>query len=286
MRMTGSRRSVILGTMADESCAAVLERDGVAWLRGVIDDARLAAMRARVWRVLATRGIEREDRATWRSGGALPLVEMEGALRPGPGTDELLWEIGRDAAFAELGPMVERAIAAALGASTWTSVDAPSGGLAAPNLPVTSAQRWRVPHAAWHVDEPTVRGQEHAWGLLGFVCLDEVVAGGGATVAIGGSHRRLRALADELAPAHGVLTTDAALAALAQRDPWFAALVAEPSDGRDVMIGRGHAGGLRVRELTGAAGDVVLMDPRCLHTVSANVADRARLTMRMVVARS
>lgn len=272
--------------MADESSAAILQRDGVVRLRGVIDGAQLAAMRARLWRVLATRGIEREDRATWRAGGALPLVELAGALRPGPGTDELLWEIGRDEAFAELGPTVERAVAAALGAATWVSVDAPSGGLAAPNFPVASAQGWWVPHAAWHVDEPTVRGQSHAWGLLGFVCLDEVVAGGGATVAIAGSHRRLSALAEELAPAHGLLTTDAALGALVREDGWFAALMAEPSATRDALVAREHDGGLRVMELTGAAGDVVLMDPRCLHTVSANVSDRARLTMRMVFARS
>lgn len=274
--------------MADESSAAILQRDGVVRLRGVIDGAQLATMRARLWRVLATRGIEREDRATWRAGGALPLVELAGALRPGPGTDELLWEIGRDEAFAALGPTVERAVAAALGAATWISVDAPSGGLAAPNFPTspTGAAGWRVPHAAWHVDEPTVRGQRDAWGLLAFVCLEDVVAGGGATVAIAGSHRRLRTLADELAPAHGVLTTDEALAALVQRDAWFAALMTEPSEARDAIVAREHDGGLRVMELTGAAGDVVLMDPRCLHTVSANVSDRARLTMRMVFARS
>ncbi len=272
--------------MADESSASILQRDGVVRLRGVIDGAQLAAMRARVWRVLATRGIERENRATWRADGALPLVELAGALRPGPGTDELLWEIGRDEAFAALGPTVERAIAAALGAGTWVSVDAPSGGLAAPNLPLASAQGWRVPHEAWHVDEPTVRGQAEAWGLLAFVCLEAVVAGGGATVAIAGSHRRLRALAEGLVPAHGLLTTDAALAALVQRDAWFAALMTEPSEARDAVVARERDGGLRVMELTGSAGDVVLMDPRCLHTVSANVSDRARLTMRMVFARS
>lgn len=264
-----------------------LARDGVMRLRGVIDAAALAAMRARVWRVLATRGIDRDDRATWRAGGALPLVEMAGALRPGAGTDDVLWEIGRDAVFAALGPTVERAIATALDAHTmWTSVDAPSGGLAAPNLPGPEGARWRVPHAAWHVDEPTMRGQAHAWGLLAFVCLDDVSAGGGATVAIAGSHRRLLALADELAPAHGVLTTDEALRALVPRDPWFAALVTDALDGREATLARPHDDGLRVVELTGAAGDVVLMDPRCLHTVSANVSDRARLTMRMVFARS
>lgn len=272
--------------MAHESSAAILERDGVVRLRGVISPAMIEAMRARVWRVLATRGVEREQRATWCAGGALPLVELAGALRSGPGTDELLWEIGRDEVFAELGATVERAIAAALGVATWVSVDAPSGGLAAPNLPLARAQGWRVPHAAWHVDEPTMRGQRDAWGLLAFVCLDDVVAGGGATVAIAGSHRRLLALADELEPAHGVLTTDAALAALAQRDAWFAALMAEPSEARDAMVAREHDEGLRVMELTGAAGDVVLMDPRCLHTVAANVSARARLTMRMVFARS
>ncbi len=42
---------------------------------------------------------------------------------------------------------------------------------------------------------------------------------------------------------------------------------------------------LRVVELTGAAGDVVLMDPRCLHTVSANVGRRGRLQMRLTCRR-
>ncbi|MBK9035199.1 MAG: hypothetical protein IPL61_28735 [Myxococcales bacterium] len=42
---------------------------------------------------------------------------------------------------------------------------------------------------------------------------------------------------------------------------------------------------LRGVELIGAAGDLVLMDPRLLHTVSANGLTRARLTMRLVRAR-
>lgn len=262
--MTAAGRSVIVDRM-DERDA--IERDGVVRLRGVVD---VAAMRARVRGAI----------------DALPLVELAGALRPGPGTDAALWELGRDEVFTALGPTVEQAIATALGAR-WSSVDAPSGGLAAPNLPCRGeGARWRVPHAAWHVDEPTMRGQARAWGLLAFVCLDDVVAGGGATVAIAGSHRRLLALADELAPAHGVLTTDAALAALTRDDAWWTALVTESVDGRDVLLARSHDDGLRVVELTGAAGDVVLMDPRCLHTVSANVSDRARLTMRLVFARS
>ena len=43
---------------------------------------------------------------------------------------------------------------------------------------------------------------------------------------------------------------------------------------------------LRLVELTGRPGDIVFMDPRCLHTVSANASDRPRLTMRMTCSRA
>ena len=175
----------------------------------------------------------------------MPFVEMLGARRPGPGTEAALWEIGRAPVFAPLAGAVERAIERGLGAADYAPV---SGGLAAPNLPLPGAA-WTVPREAWHVDEPAARGEPRAWALLGFVLLDVVEPGGGATVMVAGSHRRLV----ELAP-----VADPALALAGE--PW------------------------RVVELTGDAGDVVLMDPRCLHTVSANVR-RPRLQMRVTCGR-
>jgi len=184
----------------------------------------------------------------------LAFVELAGALRPAPGSDAALWAIGREAAFAPLRAALAGAIARVFGAGAWTQVEE-GGGLAMPNLPCPGAA-WSVCEPAWHVDEPT-HATAPSNALLGFALLDLVEPGGGATVAIAGSPRRLVSLAASLgAP----VTTDAALA-VAREEP------------------------RRLIELGGPPGDIVLMDPRCLHTISANISPRPRLAMRMTCAR-
>ena len=264
------------------------EREGLVRVRGVVGTDAVAAMRDVVWAALEERGVRRAERATWAAGEL--LVELAGALRPGPGSEALLWAIGRARVFAALPEALARAADEVFGRGVWEPVADQHGGLAAPNFPI--AGRWRAPHAAWHVDEPTAAGRGEPWGLLGFVFLDAVAPGGGATVAVAGSPRRLGRLADARAAAgllpSGLLTTPDALAALAA-EPWFAALF---EDGEGEARRRALDGGcvsdgvaLRIVELTGEPGDVVFMDPRALHTVSANVSERARLTMRMVCSR-
>ncbi|MBL8619787.1 MAG: phytanoyl-CoA dioxygenase family protein [Myxococcales bacterium] len=265
--------------------AAGFAAAGVARVRGAIAPADLAAMRAAVWATLGRYGIRADAPATWVAGGALPLVEIAGALRPGDVGP--MWAIGEAPACAALRPALAAAVDAVFGPGAWSPADE-HGGQAMPNLPVAGAP-WEVPHAAWHVDEPTVAGQARAWGLLGFACLDDVAPGGGATVAVAGSHRALARLADARGPG-AVVTTDDGLAALIAADPWLAALVAPgPAVARRAAYldaDHDHAGvALRVVELTGRAGDLLLMDPRLLHTVSANRAARPRLVMRLTCSR-
>jgi hypothetical protein len=256
----------------------VFERDGVVRVPGVLGRDEVAGMREALLATLAAHRIESER-----------LAEVAGARRPGTGTDAYLWDVGRQPAFVRLPAALGRAADAVFGAGVWAPMAGQHGGLAAPNFPLPGV--WSVPHEAWHVDEPTTARRASSWGLLGFAFLDEVEPCGGATVMIAGSHRRLLALAGELAtPAGGLLTTDVALPALAAAEPWFADLFrpGEPAERRRRFMDDGHVSrgiSLRVVELTGAPGDITLMDPRCLHTVSANVSGRARLTMRMVCAR-
>ncbi len=257
--------------MANLARRAAFEADGIVTVPGAVASTDAAAMGDCVRAMLA---------------GGLRLVELLGALRPGPGSDPLLWEVGRASAFAPLDAALQRAVDDVFGQGAWAPVEG-QGGLAAPNLPIAD-RAWNVPHTSWHVDEPTAADQASAWGLLGFAFLDDVEPGGGATVAIAGSQRRLRALAIELGKA--VLTTEDAVAALARREPWFADLFApgDPDDRRRRFMREGCLSGgvpLRLVELVGRAGDITLMDPRCLHTVSANVGRHARLTMRLTCAR-
>ncbi len=259
--------------------AAGFAATGLARVPAAIAPAEVAAIRAALWATLGAHGIRAEAPATWCAGGGLPLVEVAGALRPGDVGP--MWAVGRDPACAALGPALARAVDQVFGPGVWTPADE-HGGQAMPNLPLAGPP-WQVPDAAWHVDEPTVAGQAGAWGLLGFVCLDDVGPGGGATVAIAGSHRALLAVADARGPG-AVVTTDDGLAALAAAEPWFAALRAAPP--RELPRAHVHAGvPLEIVELTGRAGDLLLMDPRLLHTVSANRGDRPRLVMRLTACR-
>lgn len=267
------------------SARDAFDRDGLVHLPGALDAASVAAMRAALWSSLAPHAIT-PDPHTWRAGGSLPLAALSGALRPGAGTESFLWSIGRAPAFAPLVPAFARAVDAVFGPRVWQPID-DAGGLAAPNFPLPAAPPWRVPSTAWHVDEPTAPHQPHPWGLLGFAFLDDVAPGGGATVAIAGSHRLLGTLAPTLTP-DALLTTVEALPALAP-DPWFAALLDDAAPDRAVLLSSPHtlhSIPLRLVELTGTAGDLFLLDPRCLHTVSPNTASRARLTMRLVCARA
>ncbi|MBK7074089.1 MAG: phytanoyl-CoA dioxygenase family protein [Myxococcales bacterium] len=271
-------------TMAGD--AAGFAATGLARVPAAFTARDVAAIRSAVWATLAGYGIRADAPTTWIAGGALPLIEIAGALRPGDVGP--MWAVGRDPACAALRPALARAVDAVFGPGVWSPADE-HGGQAMPNLPIAGAP-WAVPHAAWHVDEPTVAGQGAAWGLLGFACLDDVAPGGGATVAVTGSHRALARLAAARGP-RAVVTTDDGLAALAAADPWFAELRL-PGDAaarraRYLDADHDHAGlPLRVVELTGRAGDLLLMDPRLLHTVAANAGGRPRLVVRLLCSRA
>jgi hypothetical protein len=221
----------------NHSSRDAFETDGFVRVRGAIAD--VEAMRSVLLDAART----------------LPLMEIGGAMRPGPESAEHLWQIGRAQAFAGLRGDLARAVDGVFGPGVWTPVDA-HGGLPQPAFP-GCATRWTEPDEAWHVDEPTSAAQPGGWGLLGFALLDRVEHGGGATVILAGSPRRLL----ELARATGRVVTTEDAVALSRTD-------------------------LRVVELTGEAGDLVLVDPRCLHTVSANTSSRPRLQIRLTCARA
>jgi hypothetical protein len=234
------------------------DRDGVVRVAGAIPIDLARAMAARVRERL--REIE--------------FVELAGALRPARGTELDLWEIGRDPALAALPGALARAVDRVFGAGVWSQVAGEEGGLPMPNLPC-SGVRWRASEVSWHVDEASLPAAP-ARVLLGYALLDRVEPQGGATVALAGSHRRLAAIADRLGAPLGHAD---ACAALARDDAWFAELLRggePPAPGSE----------LRLVELGGEAGDLVLFDPRCLHTISANVSPRPRLVMRLTCARA
>lgn len=254
--------------MAPSAAREVFDAAGVLHLPRVVPADEVRAMRDGVCELMRT----------------LALVEQEGALRPRPGSEHAMGEVVQRPVFDGLAVHLARTLDAIFGASTWSPATGTWRGVALPNLP-GSGGPWQVPHRNWHVDEPaSVRA--HAWSLGAFVFLDRVVAGGGTTVVMTGSARRLRALAADLAPAR-TLTLEESTAGLARDEPWVRALL-EPGPDPDVRrrrfldegcVSRGVP--LRIVELTGEPGDVVLMDPRSLHAPSANPSEHARLVVKM-----
>ncbi|MFT7521166.1 MAG: hypothetical protein ACI9MC_003317 [Kiritimatiellia bacterium] len=243
----------------------IFVRDGVLRVRDVVDPSSIAAM----------------QRAFGDRVAALEFVENAGALRPAPGTEMSWWNVGREPIFGPVADAFARALVRVFGADVWEQVEGELGGYAMPNLPSAGAS-WSACAAAWHVDEPTVPHVVPPWVLVGFTHIDRVEIGGGGTVVLAGSHRRLALLADEL---EETVTTDIALASLARQEPWFSRLLEH--DARSTAGGCTSAGvEMRLVELAGEPGDLLLLDPRCLHTTAANVSPRARLTMRTTCLRA
>jgi len=124
-------------------------------------------------------------------------------------------------------------------------------------------------HFAWHVDierlaEPGVTGVQF------FTFLDTVEPGGGATVAVTGSHRLVN---------DGTrMRFEEVKAELAGR-PFFRDLFSRDATPEDTLgaVGRADGVDLQVVELVGQPGDVYLMDLRVLHSRSPNTREAARM---------
>jgi len=162
------------------------------------------------------------------------------------------------------------------------------GRLLMPAFPMGHPQ-WVVPSSAWHADEPTFVDRDSPMGVLAFVFLDDVAVHGGSTMLLSGSPRLLQQMAKETAVSgeSTVLQCQEAIRRLRNNHPVFTDLFSDTGSPEErtqrfmetPFICQGIS--LRVEELTGRAGDIVLMDPRALHTISPNCSDRVRLILKL-----
>jgi ectoine hydroxylase-related dioxygenase (phytanoyl-CoA dioxygenase family) len=142
--------------------------------------------------------------------------------------------------------------------------------------------QWTVPSAGWHVDS---YGPEHDLpGVTVFVFLAPVAERGGGTVVLSGSHQ----LFNRHIATTGTWRPAEVKAALASRHPWLRDLWSEDRGAAPIAIGDGamlDGVQVRVRELTGHAGEVVLMHPRTLHTPAPNGLPAPRMMLVEIVGR-
>jgi len=162
---------------------------------------------------------------------------------------------------------------------------------------------WTVP-VGWHTDMPSNREDTRPTVIYAFTFLDQLEPRGGSTMILAGASRR--AQLDDVAhlwdAGKAVAETRSRqfMEALAAEDEWFADLfgpnpLCSVSDYRYLCnpdtaaqrVQRFMQDGtysvgipMRVTELLGNPGDVVLWDPRCLHASSNNVSHRPRSAIR------
>lgn len=252
----------ILPTTLTQAERRQFETDGFVAVRGAFarDDAE--AMEARWWAELAeVHGVRRDDPATWRQ----PMGDLKR-----PKTDTIQARI--------LTSRMRGAIDDLLGAGEWEPPR--DWGRALVTFPTPGA--WDVPTGLWHWDSPLGLHRSGPAALFVVSFIGEVGPRGGGTLILAGSPRLL--LRQEAALSGAERAADAATRrTLFQRShPWLRALTglaASPADRVAAFMGEGaevEGVALRVVELTGAPGDVVLCHPAMVHCIAPNRGERPR----------
>lgn len=246
----------------------VYDCDGLVALRGAVPAGDVAAMSDALWRELERRGIRREARETW------PRAPAE-LLQTG------FASVGKSGAFAGMAsPAVLGAVDDLLGPG-W--VQPSRWGLPLVTFPDDSAE-WDVPRANWHLDGP-VSAEAPAIARV-FLILAPLAPKGGGTIVALGSHRLMLKIAQR---AGGTLKSADAIRRLRTEHPWFTSMMST-TDRHDrvrrFMEEGVAAEGVHVRiaEMTGEPGDVLLMHPSMLHAASPNVTRQPRMMLTQFIA--
>jgi len=232
------------------------EENGWVRLTGAFDPSGMAEA---MWSALGEHGMLPDDPTTWKQA-------------PGAGVAEKwLTKFGKSGAFAGVANnAVDAALDELLG-DGWTEE---TGGWGRPLVTFPTGGDWDVGTDGWHLDMPPANPPLPVVRM--FAYLDEVRGHGGGTLVIEGSHR--------LATAYPALRSRAVRDRLSEEHPWFRE-VWRPADRErrlPMLMDEGaDVRGVRVRvvELTGMPGDVVLWHPSLFHAAAPNASGRTRIML-------
>jgi len=295
-------------------------REGMLTLPQVIDASEITTLRQRFWdEVEETFAIREDAPDTWFDRSHTPPAALRSRRLSGmnPVMERLRSAKALDAAQSAIQNEADRLF----GAGRWEPLEKWYSLVSFPG----TESNWSVPRTSWHNDEPIVVGDNEPWSIFVFVFLDRVEREMGPTLAITGSHRRGEAIAAEkgvhderevraFEHANGgflddpgalrILPVGSLLPELAATDTWFGDLVGDlvgdpAGEGSEdqrlqqfVQTGTVHQGPedsevtSRVVDITGNAGDIIMFDPRCLHSYSANVSTLPRQVLRLDLRRT
>ena len=244
---------------------------GLLRLRGAIPASDVDAMRDRLWDALAKeRQMHRDDPHTWT---ASRLHHFNALQRAG--------------AYAKMAsPTVLGALDDLFGPREWQRPL--RWGTLLANFP-SAPDKWEVPNQGWHLDLPAKKMEGKLLGTIVFAHLETVVAGGGGTVVVTGSHRLIEEFV-EREGSSALLRSPDSRKLLARCDPWLRDLSSREQTAdrmRRFMDDGAIVNGvpLKVVEVTGDPGDVIFMHAWMLHAGAPNYSSSPRLRLHQAILR-
>lgn len=238
---------------------ADFEERGWTLISGGVSASDAEAMRNALWLALADHGIHPKDLSTW-------TVERPARLQ----------RLRDDPAFRwhPTAPLMQ-AIEAIVGPGFDPPKDWGSAFIAFP-----SAAPWDVPHKGWHIDANYRSPLFPAGGVKTLALIGDVNSRGGGTQVLNGSHRLVSNWFRRHPPPPGAKSAE--LRDRLRAHPYIDALLTYRDSERRIerfMRATEDDQGvpLKVVELTGRAGDVILMHPLLMHAAAPNNNDEPRL---------
>jgi Phytanoyl-CoA dioxygenase (PhyH) len=242
---------------------------GLTRLPGLVGGGEAARMADAIWAFLRERdGVRREDRGTWPRG---PLAGFQRLVR-------------RRVFAAFWTPELRAIVDELLGEGDWSEPF--SWGPALVTFP--EAGEWTVPDALWHFDLPACGRPDRLPAVRVIAFVTRVVAGGGGTVVVAGSHELVRRMVERV-PSHDAGRSADVRRALVRDHPWFDALTRPGGDRIARFLRDGdEVDGARVRvvEITGEPGDAVLLHPWLLHARAPNCSSEPRMMVTNTIYRT
>ena len=239
------------------------QKSGVTWLKGAYPSAFVDDLREKVYEQLASHNIDRCDPASWHEleGRSLSRL-LKNISRAIPGLKRIYTDELRQ--VADL----------LLGAKEGVREMRPSVLLTPPNsLMGANVDHWHVPATLWHADSPHFP-EDKPIGLRVFLYLDDIREHGGGTLMVLGSHKL---------GADGKQLSSKRLKRKLNKHSYFRTLWNKDNHDADTLVDQEviiESESVKLTEMTGDAGDLLLWDSRLLHNFSPNVSDHPRMLVQ------
>jgi hypothetical protein len=252
------------------------DRSGIVRMPGAVAESAAEGMLRTIWNCLRDR-----YHIHWNAPDTWPEPEIRTArVEQIHGFHRFLGthHLPKSVTFNEIGnATVCTALDQLLGAGNWQRPE--RWGSLLVTFP-ESRGRWDVPSTSWHLNLPASHSSSGLTAVRLFTCLAKLSPESGGTLFVSGSHRLVQNLVGESER----LASPEARKRLIRAHPWVRALCSRDEVGNRVQRFMRNASALdgvdvRVVEMTGEPGDVILTHPMILHAPALNCSSAARFVL-------